>query len=298
MWPAQNALPPVGLSAATRRSAHRNLSEEAHCYDIPGYPTVLAGGIGRPTDETDRTVQTHVYVGWSVWRLRTNEVGEFRVSTTGDTVVFCKAVVIAAGLGCFRARKTGRQIPEVGRSEGKGVSVLILTPRKHRDPPCWYWPAAATLPSMGSSTWPTSPGNLRFRARAAKNSAERPIPFKNNLTSLSGNVVAALGGTHDKDQQTSVFETDDLIPLFGLSPKLGPIGQLGPEPRQKRHQRQHVKISKTNLPGVSPSRDINTYPGKPSSCLQPGFHEGALIGAEGLRVCCTRTRNSVLNIPP
>ena len=68
---------------------------------------------------------------------------------------------------------------------------------------------------------------------------------------------------------------DHFIPLFGLSPKLGPIAEWG-----LNLDKNDIKVDtfdyKTNVPGIYAIGDINTYPGKLKLILC-GFHEATLM---------------------
>ncbi|HKC69248.1 MAG TPA: ferredoxin--NADP(+) reductase, partial [Bacteroidia bacterium] len=71
------------------------------------------------------------------------------------------------------------------------------------------------------------------------------------------------------------IETDDLIPLFGLSPKLGPI-----EGWNLQIDKNAIEVNtddySTNIPGIYAIGDINTYKNKLKLILC-GFHEAALM---------------------
>jgi thioredoxin reductase (NADPH) len=71
-----------------------------------------------------------------------------------------------------------------------------------------------------------------------------------------------------------VKEADHFIPLFGLTPSLGPIADWGLE-----IEKNAVKVDtfdySTNRKGVYAVGDINTYHGKLKLILC-GFHEGTL----------------------
>jgi thioredoxin reductase (NADPH) len=71
------------------------------------------------------------------------------------------------------------------------------------------------------------------------------------------------------------LDTDYFLPLFGLAPKLGPIGDWGLEIEDNAILVNTYDYS-TNLPGVYAIGDINTYPGKLKLILC-GFHEGTLM---------------------
>jgi thioredoxin reductase (NADPH) len=68
---------------------------------------------------------------------------------------------------------------------------------------------------------------------------------------------------------------DAFVPLFGLTPKLGPIGEWGLALDNDAVVVNTLDYS-TSLPGVYAIGDINTYPGKLKLILC-GFHEAALM---------------------
>ncbi|NNG10493.1 MAG: NAD(P)/FAD-dependent oxidoreductase, partial [Arenibacter sp.] len=78
----------------------------------------------------------------------------------------------------------------------------------------------------------------------------------------------------DTEEQI-IKEVDEFIPLFGLSPKLGPIADWGLE-----IEKNAIKVDtfdyQTNIPGIYAIGDVNTYPGKLKLILC-GFHEATLM---------------------
>jgi thioredoxin reductase (NADPH) len=72
-----------------------------------------------------------------------------------------------------------------------------------------------------------------------------------------------------------------MIPLFGLSPKLGPIGEWGLNIDKSAIEVNTFDYS-TNVPGIYAIGDINTYPGKLKLILC-GFHEAALTNSSPTR---------------
>ncbi len=69
--------------------------------------------------------------------------------------------------------------------------------------------------------------------------------------------------------------TDYYIPLFGLTPKLGPIGDWGLQVDKNAIEVNTFDYS-TNIEGIFAVGDINTYPGKLKLILC-GFHEATLM---------------------
>jgi len=72
------------------------------------------------------------------------------------------------------------------------------------------------------------------------------------------------------------LETDYFIPLFGLTPKLGPIGDWGLEIEKNAIKVNNALDYQTNIEGIYAIGDINTYPGKLKLILC-GFHEATLM---------------------
>lgn len=256
-------------------------------YDIPGYPTVLAGELVDNLMKQIEPFKPTFTLGERVETFERLEDGSFKVSTTGDTVIYCKTVAIAAGLGCFEPRKPAAKNLEA--FEGKGVAYMVLDPEKYRN-------RRVVLAGGGDSAldWAihlsdiASELTLIHRSeefRGAPDSVQKVYDLANagrirlvlnsNLTSLSGNGVLNAVEVTDKNQQVSLIETDELIPLFGLSPKLGPIANWGLS-LDKNAINVNTENFETNIPGVFAIGDINTYPGKLKLILC-GFHEGALM---------------------
>ena len=63
---------------------------------------------------------------------------------------------------------------------------------------------------------------------------------------------------------------------FGLSPKLGPIGDWGLDIHKNAIKVNNAKDYQTNIPGVYAIGDVNTYEGKLKLILS-GFHEAAVM---------------------
>jgi thioredoxin reductase (NADPH) len=95
------------------------------------------------------------------------------------------------------------------------------------------------------------------------------------LQSVSGNGHLQSVACVDGNRNIRTIETDYLIPLFGLSPKLGPIGEWGLTIDKNAIPVNTLDYS-TNVPGIFAIGDINTYPGKLKLILS-GFHEAALM---------------------
>lgn len=262
-------------------------------YDIPGYPDVTAQQLVDNLMLQIAPFHPTFSLGERVENLQRNEDGSYNIITNDGTTVHCQVVVIAGGLGCFEPRK-----PEIDRLtdfEGKGVAYMVKNPEHFRD-------KKVVLAGGGDSAldWAIFLSNVAERVtlvhrgdtfRGAPDSAEKVFELaregKIDLV-LKSNVVALTGDDRlreitllDRDQQVSHIEADHLIPLFGLSPKLGPIADWGLNIDRSAIAVNTVDYS-TNIERIYAIGDINIYPGKLKLILC-GFHESALMAQSAFK---------------
>ncbi|SDG92705.1 NAD(P)/FAD-dependent oxidoreductase [Mucilaginibacter gossypii] len=262
-------------------------------YDIPGYPDVTAQQLVDNLMLQIAPFHPTFSLGERVENLQRNDDGSYNIITNDGTTVHCQVVVIAGGLGCFEPRK-----PEIDRLtdfEGKGVAYMVKNPEHFRD-------KKVVLAGGGDSAldWAVFLSNVAERVtlvhrgdtfRGAPDSAEKVFELaregKIDLV-LKSNVVALTGDDRlqeitllDRDQQVSHVEADHLIPLFGLSPKLGPIADWGLNIDRSAIAVNTVDYS-TNIERIYAIGDINTYPGKLKLILC-GFHESALMAQSAFK---------------
>ncbi|MFT5890733.1 MAG: thioredoxin reductase (NADPH) [Dokdonia sp.] len=126
----------------------------------------------------------------------------------------------------------------------------------------------------------------RNEFRGALDSVEKVQELK-NLGRINLITPAEIKGILGEDRVTGVvlekkgkdpfiLDTDHFIPLFGLSPKLGPIGNWGLDIEKNAIKVDNTLDYQTNIPGVYAIGDVNTYPGKLKLILC-GFHEATLM---------------------
>ena len=101
---------------------------------------------------------------------------------------------------------------------------------------------------------------------------------KAEVKELHGNkeLQAVVIKSTEPDKEPTYLEVDHFIPLFGLSPKLGPLGNWGLEIEKNAIKVNNAKDYQTNIPGVFAIGDVNTYEGKLKLILS-GFHEAAVM---------------------
>ncbi len=112
------------------------------------------------------------------------------------------------------------------------------------------------------------------KARELKQLGKINIITPAEVTALHGNSKLE-GITILINDEKTLLETNHFIPLFGLSPKLGPIGNW-----ELEIEKNAIKVDtldyQTNIPGIFAIGDVNTYPGKLKLILC-GFHEATLM---------------------
>jgi len=127
----------------------------------------------------------------------------------------------------------------------------------------------------------------RNEFRGALDSVEKVQHLKNEgkidlitpaeIVKLSGEKhLESVTVKRNDEEEPITLEVDNFIPLFGLSPKLGPIGDWGLEIEKNAIKVDNTLDYQTNIPGVYAIGDVNTYPGKLKLILC-GFHEATLM---------------------
>lgn len=262
-------------------------------YDIPGFPVINAQELVDGLMEQVAPFKPGFTLGERVGSLERQDDGTFLVKTDAGTAIQSKVVVIAAGLGCFEPRKP--DIPGLAQYEGKGVAYMIKNPEIYRG-------RKVVLSGGGDSAldWTIFLAEVAERVtlvhrgdafRGAPDSAEKVhrLASEGKIDLLLQSQITAVGGNGhlqyltltDKSKRIRDIETDHLIPLFGLTPKLGPIAEWGLD-LERSAIAVNVQDYATNKEGIYAIGDINTYPGKLKLILC-GFHEAALMAQSAFR---------------
>ncbi len=256
-------------------------------YDIPGYPEVMAQELVDKLMEQAEPFKPTFTLGERVESFEKQEDGSFIIETGEGTKVHSKVIAIAGGLGCFEPRKPA--IDNLSDFERKGVDYIIKDPEKYRD-------KRVVIAGGGDSAldWTMYLADItkeltlvhrRTAFRGAPDSAEKVqklseegkinLILESSITNISGNGnLEQLTVAHKAGGSTDIL-ADHFIPLFGLSPKLGPIGEWGLNITKNAIDVDTLDYS-TNIDGVYAIGDINNYQGKLKLILC-GFHEAAIM---------------------
>jgi thioredoxin reductase (NADPH) len=259
-------------------------------YDVPAFPEILAGDLVKNLMEQIKPFQPGFTLGERAETIEKQEDGSFVVTTNKGTKHQAPVVAIAGGLGSFEPRKP--PISNIVDFEDKGVSYFIKDPEVFRD-------KRVVISGGGDSAldWAIYLANLaskvvlvhrRNEFRGALDSVEKVSELsKSGKIELvtDAEVVGLRGGDHlekivirhkDIAREEEFRETDFFIPLFGLSPKLGPMANWGLEIEKNAIKVDNSYDYQTNIPGIYAIGDVNTYKGKLKLILS-GFHEAAIM---------------------
>jgi thioredoxin reductase (NADPH) len=276
-----DALPQVGGQCS-------ELYPKKPIYDIPAYPEILAGDLTEKLMEQCKQFEPGFTLGERAETIEKQADGAFIVTTNKGTKHKAPVVAIAGGLGSFEPRKP--QLDNIAFYEDKGVAYIIKDPEVYRD-------KKVVISGGGDSAldWSIFLSEVasevtlihrRNEFRGALDSVDKVQELKDNgkiniitpaeVTALIGkNQLEAIEVTKSGEQPVRI-ETDCFMPLFGLSPKLGPIADWGLEIEKNAIKVNNALDYQTNIPGVFAIGDVNTYPGKLKLILC-GFHEATLM---------------------
>jgi thioredoxin reductase (NADPH) len=258
-------------------------------YDIPGYPSVLAQDLVDNLMKQAEPFHPTFTLGERIESLEKRNERDFLLTTNLGTTIQAKAVVIAAGLGCFEPRKP--EIKDLEKFEnGKGVNYMILDPEKYRgqkmviagggdsalDWAVFLSDVCSELTLVHrSESFRGAPDSVNKVMKLAEEGKIK-LFLNTNILSISGTSnLESVELINSKSQEKNTLSTDHLIPLFGLSPKLGPIENWGLN-LDKTAIEVNTDDYSTNVSGIYAIGDINTYKNKLKLILC-GFHEAALM---------------------
>ena len=256
-------------------------------YDIPSRPEILAGDLVDQLMTQIQPFKPGFTLGETAQEIQKERDGSFVVTTDKGTQHQAQVVAIAGGLGTFEPRKP--DLANLILWEDKGVDYIIREPEKYRN-------KNVLIAGGGDSAldWTIVLAELaqsvtlvhrRNQFRGALDSVQKVQALKdqNKIQVITpAEVIALDGGSHLNNvtlnvEGTSVNQAVDyFIPLFGLTPKLGPIANWGLEIEKNAIKVDNSLDYQTNIPGIYAIGDVNIYPGKLKLILC-GFHEAALM---------------------
>jgi len=255
-------------------------------YDIPGYPSILAGDLITNLMEQIAPFNPGFTLGEVAHSIEKVE-NDYVLTTNEGTQIKAPVIAIAGGLGCFEPRKP--PIPKIEKYENQSIVYMVKDPEQFRD-------KTLLIAGGGDSAldWTIELADIakkitlihrRQSFRGALDSVEKVHDLaKKGIINLVTDAQAiefkgenTLSHVVIKQKEKGLIDipVDYFVPLFGLTPKLGPIAEWG-----LNLERSSIAVNTldygTNVKGIYAIGDINEYEGKLKLILC-GFHEATLM---------------------
>ena len=274
------------------------LYPEKPIYDIPGVANQTAQEHVDALLEQIKPFNYEVFLNERVEKIEEisgEEVSSWRVTTSEKNIFETKSIFIAAGAGSFEPRRPPN-IDDPDRYLEKGVSYAVRSKEKYRDKNLLIFGGGDS-----ALDWTVELSNIaksiklihrrdEFRGAPNTEAQMRELVKEGKIELKTPYVIESLiGGDQISGVELKNFETkeieeihcDELLFLFGLNKKLGPISEWGIDMNNKKISVDTEKFE-TSTKGIFAVGDINDYPGKLDLILC-GFHETTLAVQEAYR---------------
>ena len=274
------------------------LYPEKPIYDIPGVPFQTAQEHVDALLEQIKPFNYDLHLSERVDLIEeiAHENESFwKVKTTEDKEFISKNIFIAAGAGSFEPRRPPN-IEEPDKFLGKGVEYAVRSVDKYKN-------KNVVIFGGGDSAldWTVELSKVaklvtlvhrRDAFRGAQHTEEqmRTLVEKGKVNLLTPYLINSIEGDdivesitlkNFESNEIEDYEADELLFLFGLNKKLGPILDWDIDLNGKK-----IKVNtenyQTNKDGIFAVGDINDYPGKLDLILS-GFHETTLAVQEAYK---------------
>ena len=257
-------------------------------YDIPGYPIIMAGELVDKLMEQIKPFNPGFTLGESAVSIEKTKDGLFIVTTNKGTQHKASSVAIAGGLGVFTPRKP--PIKNLPAFEDKGVDYIVRDPEKFRN-------NRVVISGGGDSAldWTVFLADVAsevslvhrrtsFRGHLDTVDKVQELAQQGKVKLITNAEVVDVHGTDQLSQITIkqksadnlLIDCDYWLPLFGLTPTLGPIADWGLDIEKNAIVVDNTTDYRTNIEGIYAIGDVNTYPGKLKLILC-GFHEATIM---------------------
>jgi thioredoxin reductase (NADPH) len=255
-------------------------------YDIPAYPEIMAGDLIHKLLDQIKPFNPVYTMGESAVELKKID-GEFIITTDKNTKIKGKVVAIAGGLGNFEPRKPN--LENIDKYEENGLVYKIINKDDFQD-------KNVIISGGGDSAldWTLELSKIakkvtlihrrnEFRGAVESVKQIQKLKDKNIVDVITPAQLVAING-RDKvesidlkvNEEIVTIETDFIIPLYGLIPKMNIFKNWGLNIEKNAISVNNALDYSTNIKGIYAIGDINYYPGKLKLILS-GFHEAAVM---------------------
>ena len=274
------------------------LYPEKPIYDIPGVPFQTAQEHVDALLEQIKPFNYDLHLSERVDLIEeiTLENESFwKVKTTEDKEFISKNIFIAAGAGSFEPRRPPN-IEDPDKYLGKGVEYAVRSVDKYKNKNVVIFGGGdsaldwtielskvaklVTLVHRRDAFRGAQHTEEQMRALVDKGKVNLLTPYL--INSIEGDdIVESITLKNFESNEIEDYEADELLFLFGLNKKLGPILDWDIDLNGKK-----IKVNtenyQTNKDGIFAVGDINDYPGKLDLILS-GFHETTLAVQEAYK---------------
>ena len=255
-------------------------------YDIPAYPEIMAGDLIHKLLDQIKPFDPGYTMGESAVELKKSD-GKFIITTDKNTKIKGKVVAIAGGLGNFEPRKPN--LENIDKYEENGLVYKIINKEDFKD-------KNIIISGGGDSAldWTLELSKIakkvtlihrrnEFRGAVESVKQIQKLKDKNVVDVITPAQLVAING-RDKvesidlkvNEEIVTIETDFIIPLYGLIPKMNIFKNWGLNIEKNAISVNNALDYSTNIKGIYAIGDINHYPGKLKLILS-GFHEAAVM---------------------
>ena len=276
------------------------LYPEKPIYDIPGVPNQTAQEHVDALLKQIEPFQYEVFLNErveSLEELKNEEISSWKISTSEGNEFVAKSIFIAAGAGSFEPRRPPN-IEDPDRYLEKGIAYSVKSKEKYRDKDLLIFGGGDSaldwtveLSEIANSIKivhrrdefrgaPNTEISVRELAKAGKIELKTPYVIEELIgkEKITGVVVKNF-----ETKELEEINCHEILFLFGLNKKLGPIAEWGIDMKDKKVSVDTEKYE-TSTQGLFAVGDINDYPGKLDLILC-GFHETTLAVQEAFRRC-------------
>ena len=267
-------------------------------YDIPGVPFQTAQEHVDALLEQIKPFNYKVHLNQrvnSIEPIKDGDISSWRVTTSENNSFIAKSLFIAAGAGSFEPRRPPN-IEDPDRFLEKGISYAVRDKNLYKDKNLvifgggdsaldWTVELADITKSLklvhrreSFRGVPNTEAQMRELVETGQVDLKTPFVIEELIYDKK---ITGVSLKNFETKEIETIECDEILFLFGLNKKLGPIVDWNLELADKKISVDTEKFQ-TSTEGIFAVGDINDYPGKLDLILC-GFHETTLAVQEAFR---------------
>ena len=274
------------------------LYPEKPIYDIPGVPNQTAQEHVDALLNQIKPFNYEVFLNERVESLEEitdEEISSWKLTTSDGNEFIAKSIFIAAGAGSFEPRRPPA-IENPDRFLNKGISYSVKSKEMYRDKDLLIFGGGDSaldwtveLSEIANSIKlihrrdefrgaPNTESQMRKLVEIGLVGLKTPFVIDELIGS---DTIEAVTVKNFESKEIEEIKCDEILFLFGLNKKLGPIAEWGIDMKNKKISVDTEKYE-TSTKGLFAVGDINDYPGKLDLILC-GFHETTLAVQEAFK---------------